>query len=121
MLESVSFKKLGTMKAEIVDFDITAFKQSVKRNAPTELVRNAIFELLEFSVNSADRIKGGEARTGSFHYQVKRNAKALTVFTCDSSDYISVSLGNFHGLRVTVFSSTLAKLPGFDNFLKDYW
>ncbi len=114
--------------AQIDDFNVADFRQSVAQNAPTEAVRHTIYELLRFAGDKAgaDRIKGGAAKLGSFHYQINVKNRTLTLFTCDASGYVSVSLGNFVGRYIVPgpliakLRSTLARIPGFENFLKDY-
>ena len=113
--------------AQIDDFDVADFRQSVAKNTPTEAVRHAIYELLSFAENYSDRIKGGAAKLGSFHYQINVKNRTLSLFTCDASGYISVSLGNFVGWYPIVpgpliakLRSTLARIPGFESFSKDY-
>ncbi len=113
--------------AKIDNFDIADFKQSVARNAPTEAVRYAIYEVLRFAENDSDRIKGGAAEYGSFHYQIDIYNRTLTLFTCDAIGQVSVSLGNFvrrppiiPGRLIVKLRSTLARIPGFDSFSKDY-
>ena len=113
--------------AQIDDFDIADFRQSVAKNTPTEAVRHAIYELLRFTENYSDRIKGGKAKLGSFHYQINVKNRTLSLFTCDASGYISVSLSNFVGWYPIVPSpliaklrATLARIPGFESFSKDY-
>ncbi len=81
--------------AQIDDFDVADFRQSVAKNTPTEAVRHAIYELLSFAENYSDRIKGGAAKLGSFQYQINVKNRTLSLFTCDACGYISVSLGNF--------------------------
>ena len=114
--------------AQIDDFNVADFRQSVAKNTPTEAVRHAIYELLSFAENYSDRIKGGAAKLGSFHYQINVKSRTLTLFTCDASGYVSVSLGNFvvgwypivPGPLIAKLRSTLARIPGFENFSKDY-
>jgi len=113
--------------AQIDDFDIADFRQSVAKNTPTEAVRHAIYELLRFTENYSDRIKGGKAKLGSFHYQINVKNRTLSLFTCDASGYVSVSLGNFvrpypvvPGPLIAKLRSTLARIPGFESFSKDY-
>ena len=113
--------------AEIDNLDIADFEQSVARNAPNEAVREAIYELLRFAKNNSNRIKGGAAEYGSFHYQIDIYNQTLTLFTCDAVGYVSVSLGNFvqrppiiPSRLIVRLRSTLARIPGFDSFSKDY-
>ena len=113
--------------AQIDDFDVADFRQSVAQNTPTEAVRHAIYELLSFAENYSDRIKGGAAKLGSFHYQINVKNRTLSLFTCDASGYVSISLGNFVGWYPIVpgpliakLRSTLAWIPGFESFSKDY-
>lgn len=112
--------------AKIENFDTADFKQSVARNTPTEAVRDAIYEVLRFAENHSDRIKGGAAEHGSFQYQIDIYNRTLTLFTCDAIGGVSVSLGNFVlptlvlGRLIVKLRSTLARIPGFDNFSKDY-
>ena len=112
--------------AKIENIDIVDFKQSVARNTPTEAVGDAIYELLSFAENHSDRIKGGAAKLGSFHYQIDIYSQTLTLFTCDAIGGVSVSLGNFVlpplrlGRYVATLRSTLSRIPGFENFSKDY-
>ena len=113
--------------AQIDNFDIAEFRQSVAKNTPNEAVRHAIYEILRFTENYSDRIKGGAAKLGSFHYQINVKNRTLSLFTCDASGYISVSLGNFVGWYPIVpgpliakLRSTLARIPGYESFSKDY-
>ena len=113
--------------AKIVDFDVAEFRQSVVTNASNEAVRHAIYELLRFAENCSDRIKGGASTIGSFHYQINIKNRTLSLFTSDASGYISVSLGNFvrptpivPGPLIAKLRSTLARIPGFESFSKDY-
>lgn len=92
-----------------------------------EAVRNAIYELLRFGEENADRIAGGSVKFGSFHYRINVKNRTITLFTCDASGYVSVSLGNFVGWKSVVpgalvgrLRSTLARIPGFGSFSKDY-
>ena len=116
--------------ARVDDFDAAAFRRSVAETVETEAVRNAIYELLRFADENADRIRGGSAKLGSFHYQINVKNQTRTLFTCDATDYVSVSLGGFvgpmpgraiaPGRLVAELRSRLARIPGFESFSKDY-
>jgi hypothetical protein len=113
--------------ARINAFDVADFRRSVAEAVRIEAVRNAIYELLRFGEENADRIEGGSAKFGSFHYQINVKNQTITLFTCDASGYVSVSLGNFVGWKPVVpgalivrLRSTLAPIPGFESFSKDY-
>lgn len=108
-------------------FNVADFRRSVAENVQIEAVRDAIYESLRFAEENADRIEGGKATLGSFHYQINVKNQTLTLFTCDANGYISVSLGNFSGFRPVVpgalivrLRDTLAQIPGFESFSKDY-
>lgn len=113
--------------ARIDDFDVAVFRQSVEETVQIEGVRKAIYELLRFGEEHADRIKGGSAISGSFHYQIDVKNQTLTLFTCYAGGSVSVSLGNFVGWKPLVsgslvarLRSTLARIPGFESFSKNY-
>lgn len=113
--------------AQISDFDAAAFRESVAEADASEAVRHAIYDLLSFAERNADRIQGGSAEKGSFLYQINLWNKKPTLFTCNGSGDCSVSLGNFApggavvpGRLVSRLRSTLARIPGFDSFSKDY-
>ena len=113
--------------AQIDEFDIADFRRRVADTARTEAFRNAIYELLRFTEEKSDRIKGGKATFGSFHYQINVKNQTRTLFTCDASGIVSVSLSNFVGWnplvagpQITRLRSTLAQIPGFESFSKDY-
>jgi hypothetical protein len=115
------------LKAKIDNFDIVDFRQRVARNVSDAAVRVAIDTLFRFAEDKADRIKGGQSEYGSFHYQIDIINRTLTLFTVDGSGEVSVSLGNFvrrppivNGRAISNLRSTLAKIPGFDSFSKDY-
>jgi hypothetical protein len=115
------------LKARIENFDIVNFRQMVARNISDASVRDAIDILFHFAEDKADRIKGGQSEYGSFHYQIDIVNRTLTLFTVDGSGEVSVSLGNFvrrppivSGRAISNLRSTLAQIPGFDSFSKDY-
>lgn len=113
--------------AEIDNFDIVDFREKVAKNVPNAAVRVAIDTLYRFAEDNASKIKGGESGCGSFHYQIDIVNRTLTLFTVSGDGEVSVSLGNFvrrppivRGRTIANLRSTLAKIPGFDNFSKDY-
>lgn len=113
--------------ARIGDFHVADFRRTVAETVQIEAVRNAIYELLRFAEKNADRIEGGSAMVGSFHYRINVRSQTITLFTCNASGYVSVSLGNFVGWKPVVpgalilrLRSTLARIPGFESFSKDY-
>jgi hypothetical protein len=108
------------MSAEIIDFNIAEFREKVAENAPNEAVRDAIYELLQFSLIHADRITGGKSQIGSYLFIIKINTTRKTLFFCDSYGYIQIAFGNFHGPLISRMHTRLSKIPGFDNLMKDY-
>jgi hypothetical protein len=115
------------LKADIDNFDEVDFRQRVASNVSDDEVRVAIDALLRFAKGNANGIKGGQSEYGSFHYQIDIVNRTLTLFTVDGSGEVSVSLGNFvrrppivNGKAISNLRSTLAKIPGFDSFSKDY-
>ena len=83
--------------AQVDVFDVAAFRQSVAETVGSEAVRHAIYELLRFAEENADRVRAGSAEMGSFHYQINVKNQTRTLFTCDASGIVSVSLGGFVG------------------------
>ena len=113
--------------ARIYGFDVAAFRRSVAETAGSEAVRNAIYELLRFAEENADRIRGDSAELGSFHYQISVRNQTRTLFTCNAGGYCSVSLVSFipgravvPGKLVVRLRSRLAQIPGFESFSKEY-
>jgi hypothetical protein len=114
--------------AVIENFDEYDFREKVAKNVPNAAVRVAIDTLLCFAEDHADRIKGGQSEEyGSFHYQINIVNRTLTLFTVGGGGDVSVSLSNFvrrppivKGRTIANLRSTLAKLPGFGSFSKDY-
>ena len=111
----------------ILNFNVAEFRRRVAEIRQSHAVRNSIYELLRFSLENADRITGGKAELGSFHYQISVKNRVPTLFTSDASGYISVSLGGFvsgvplvPGRLVANLRSTLANIPGFESFSKNY-
>ena len=123
------------MVAQVADnFDSDNFKKNVEEHATSRAVRDAVFDLLEFSYYNASKIEGGHARFGSFHYQIDVGSRTVTLFTCDINT-VSVSLGNFdrltmvEGKHIARLRRTIAQIPcdskeegprGFDSFQKSY-
>ncbi|MFC1935767.1 hypothetical protein ACFLX9_03285 [Chloroflexota bacterium] len=103
------------------------FRNSVAELNEHQAVRDAVFELFSFAQANADVIKGGQAQGGSFHYQFNVKNRTQTLFTVDANGYVSVSLGGFVGFSplvpgrlVVKLRSTLARIPGFESFAKNY-
>jgi len=116
--------------ARIDNFDMANFRRRVTETVQLKAIRDAIFELLKFAEDNADVIQGGSSTSGSFHYRINVSNQTKTLFTCDGSGYVSVSLGSFAGAipvrpivpgpLIARLRSELARIPGFESFSKDY-
>ena len=106
-------------------FDRARFVANVADNKHlSEAVRNAIFELLDFAEKNAEEVRGGSAKFGSFHYAISIANRIVNLFTCDSSGYVSTSLGSFQQLvrnkTLKRFSSRLIDIPGIEENVRKY-
>lgn len=121
--------------AQVADnFDCASFKQNIAEHVTSEVIREAVYELLKFACYNADKIVGGQAVNGSFHYQIDIGPRTKTLFTCNT-EKVSVSLCNFDKIRrvagrdIARLRRTIANIPcdstergprGFESFTNDY-
>ena len=95
-------------------------------NSLGETVDHTVYELLRFAPQNANVIEGGKGKANSFQYQINVRNRTMMLFTCNSSGYVSVYLGNFvesitalsivPGPLVSKLRVTLDHIPGFDHF-----
>jgi hypothetical protein len=99
-----------------VDFDRAAFTALVATNIEGSATREAIFDLLDFSLKHAFKVTGGKD-SRSFHYVVATRAGSAMLFYCGAHGDVEVALGNFPSLttaEVSRFARRLSALsPGF--------
>ncbi|MEE9201763.1 MAG: hypothetical protein V3U31_01030 [Dehalococcoidia bacterium] len=91
------------------DFNQARFTALVAESVPEKAIREAIFELLDFSHKHALKVVGGkDDRT--FHYIVSTSGGSAMLFYCDSAGGVSIALGNFPQLRPRAVQRFVRKL-----------
>lgn len=100
----------------MLKFDRARFTAFVAERTEDKATREAIFELLEFSLRHAFKVVGGASNTNFHHVVATKNGSAM-LFYCDSSGGVEMSLGNFPELSTVSVSKCLRMLgpsPGFE-------
>lgn len=99
--------------------DERQFESDMNQHAPSESIRNAVGELLDFGRENADVLHQGSAKLGSFHYAIAVGNKNVNLFTVNNSGGVSISFENFTLLVPNRFLrnlyNRLVALPGFQH------
>ncbi len=104
-----------------MEFDRAKFTAFVAKNVEDKATREAIFDLLRFSLENASKVLGGEDNK-TFHYVVSARDGSHMLFYCDSSGGVEIKLSKFPQLAPSAVSQFVRKLgtlsPGFNYVLR---